>query len=243
MNKTIYISAGEASGDLLASQLATALLAKDPDLSLIGMGSRKMQAAGVDIRINSDDLAVTGLWEPIKHLPQIYAAFKKIKKILRDEKPALIILVDYPGFNLRLAKIAKKLGIKVMFYVSPQIWAWRYKRIHHIRKYIDHMAVLFKFEEAIYQKENVPVSFVGHPLADSVKPTSNRTDVLAKYNLDSNKPIIAIMPGSRRNEIAYLMPILKQAIALLKAQLPEAQFVLPLGFQLKARYRRTVSNA
>lgn len=229
MPNTVYISAGEASGDLLASQLAAAMLKKNPSLKLIGMGSSLMQQAGVDVLINSDELAVTGLWEPIRHLPKIYRAYQKIKKILREQKPQLIILVDYPGFNLRLAKYAKKIGIKVLFYVSPQIWAWRYGRINHIRRYIDHMAVLFKFEEAIYKKENVPVSFVGHPLADSVKPTLTKMAALTQFGLDANKPIIAIMPGSRRNEIAYLMPILKKAVALIKQQKPNAQFVLPLA--------------
>jgi lipid-A-disaccharide synthase len=234
MSKKIYLSAGEASGDLLGAQLSVALLEQDPSLILMGMGGQKMRAAGVRTLIEADKMAIVGVVDVLKQFSVIRAAFRIAKNTMLTEKPDLMILIDYPGFNLRLAKIAKKMGIKVMFYVSPQIWAWRYSRIKRIKKYVDKMAVLFQFEEPIYQRENVPVQFVGHPLVDSVKPTLSKEQVYKKYDLDPQRLIIALMPGSRKSEIARLMPTIIDAVLLIKKRYPEAQFVLPLASTLKA---------
>ncbi len=227
--KTILILAGEASGDLLGSQLALELLKQNPNLKLIGMGGSKMAAAGVDIAVNSDDLAVVGALEILKHLGKIRAAFKVIKNILRNNPPDLIIPIDYPGFNLRIAKTAKKAGIKVLYYVSPQIWAWRYSRIKHIKKYIDRMAVLFSFEEKMYQKENMPVSFVGHPIIDIAKASNSKEQTYARYQLDPTRPVIALLPGSRHSEITRLLSVIMQSCELIRKQQPNVQFVLPLA--------------
>ncbi len=232
MSKKIYLSAGEASGDLLGAELVNVLLAENPNFQFMGMGGQKMRAAGVNILIEGDK-SIIGLLGLFRHFSEIRAAFREAKNILLQQKPDLVILIDYPGFNLRLAKIAKKMGLKVMFYVSPQIWAWRYSRIHHIRKYVDKMAVLFKFEEAIYQRENVPVNFVGHPLINFVKPSLTKEQIYKKFDLSPEKPIITIMPGSRQGEITHLMPIIIDAVLLIKKKIPEAQFVLPLASTLK----------
>jgi len=222
----IVICAGEVSGDMLGGKLATALLSLNPACELTGIGSTHMQKAGVNTIINSDHLAVIGLWEILTHWRAIKNAFQQIVAHLKKTKPDLLILIDYPGFNLRLAKKAKQLGIKVMFYVSPQIWAWRYGRIHHIRENVDQMAVLFPFEEAIYKKENVPVACVGHPLVESLHASQSKAEFCAAYHLDASKPIVALLPGSRQREVRQFMPVICEAVTRIAKQVPQAQFVL-----------------
>ena len=234
--KRIFFSAGEASGDLLGANLAKALLTKHPELKISGMGGSKMAEAGVDVVIDADKLAVVGVWEVIKHFKDIRAAINQVKQMLQQDPPDLIVLIDYPGFNLRIAKIAHEAGVKVMQYVSPQIWAWRYGRIKKIRKYIDHIALLFQFEEKIYQKENVPATFVGHPLSEVAKPTLSREAAFIEFNLDPNKPVIALFPGSRKQEVSRLLPIMMQSIPLIRKKLPNAQFVLPLASTLTREF-------
>jgi len=231
-NKRILILAGEASGDLLSAKLIQAIHQQNPTITIDGMGGVKMRQAGAKILINSDEISVVGFFEILKQFSSIYAAMKKIKNYLKESPPDLVILVDYPGFNLRVAKTANKLGIKVLYYVSPQIWAWRYHRIHFIKKYIDKMAVLFSFEEKIYQKENVPVSFVGHPMVDAITPHINTEQICQQFNLKSNQPIIALLPGSRKQEIKRLMPIILKTIPLIQQKIPAAQFILPLASSL-----------
>jgi lipid-A-disaccharide synthase len=230
----ILIIAGEASGDLLGAHLCQSIIAQDPSVKFFGMGGTLMQKAGVDIRINSDALAVVGILEVIKHFSKIRQAFKTIKNAIKQEKPDLVVLIDYPGFNLRIAKFAKQNNCKVFFYVSPQIWAWRYHRIHHIKKYVDHMAVLFAFEEKLYQRENIPVSFVGHPITDIAKPSISIDAAYQQFNLDPNKPVVALFPGSRKQEILRMLPTIVEAVALIHKKLPDAQFILPLASSLKA---------
>ncbi|WP_423062699.1 lipid-A-disaccharide synthase [Candidiatus Paracoxiella cheracis] len=231
-NQKILIVAGEASGDLLGAHLAKAILALEPNTILIGMGGPQMQSAGVDIIIDADKLAVVGVWEILKHLGDIRSAMHTLKQLFKTDPPDLVIFIDYPGFNLRMAKQAKRADIKVLYYVSPQIWAWRYGRIKKIKKYVDRMAVLFAFEEKLYQKEDMPVSFVGHPLVDIAIPTLTPNEVAIQLQLDTQKPIIALFPGSRHSEITRLMPVIVSAVELIRAQLPAAQFVLPLASSL-----------
>lgn len=225
----IYISAGESSGDLLGANLAQTLLNKNPQLKLVGMGGTKMKAAGVSIQFNADIFSVVGLSGILFNLPKILITLHKIKKYLKQHKPALIILIDLPDTHLRIAAMAKKLGIPVLYYVSPQIWAWRYARIKQIKENINHMAVLFPFEEKIYQKENVPVTFVGHPLANLVKPTMTQELAYKSFRLDSKSPIVSLLPGSRRGEIARHLPIILEAAKMISQKIPNVQFVLPLA--------------
>lgn len=225
----IFIIAGEASGDLLGAHLARSLLALNPRIELLGVGGMKMSQMGVKIIIPYERLAVVGISEVFRKLPIVLSVLHKIKKIFKREKPNLLILIDYPGFNLRVARYAKRLGIKVLFYVSPQIWAWRYGRIKTIKKTVDHMAVLFRFEEKIYRQESIPVSFVGHPLVGIAHTTLTRLALCEKWKLSPQQPIIALFPGSRQLEITRLLPVMRDATRMIRNRFPDAQFVLPLA--------------
>lgn len=228
----IYISAGEASGDLLGGGLAMALLRKNPLLKLTGMGGPHMAQAGVDLKFDANRLSVVGIVEIITHLPIILATLRKIKRYLTTQKPDLIVLIDFPETHLRISKMAKKLNIPVLFYVSPQIWAWRASRIKQIKATIDHMAVLFAFEEKIYQNAEVPVTFVGHPLKDSVKPSISRKLAYRFFDLNTTEPIITLLPGSRTGEIKRHLPLLIQTAQQIEKKIGQVQFALPIAAHL-----------
>jgi len=167
----ILIIAGEASGEMHAARMISALKLKLPEVAVSGIGGENMRAAGVEILVDFSELAVMGLVEVLKQYRQLKAVLKQMEQRLKEQRPDLLILVDYPGFNLRLAKKAKKLGIPVLYYISPKVWAWRAGRVKTIKRVVDYMAVLFPFEVPIYEKAGVPVSCVGHPLVDAVHQT------------------------------------------------------------------------
>jgi len=235
-SKKIFLSAGEPSGDLLGAELVNALKKQNPHLIFRGMGSDNMQAAGVDLVVNCRDLAIVGFFEVLKQLPKIRRVMKKIEADLKQHRPDCLILIDYPGFNLRLAKIAKRLGIKVFYYSCPQIWAWHYSRIKKIKQYVNHMLTLFPFEEKMYQRENMSATFVGHPMVQRIQPTIAKNDAFVKYGLDSNKPVVALLPGSRESEIKRLLPDMLAAATLIKQKIPDVQFVLPLAENLDEKW-------
>jgi lipid-A-disaccharide synthase len=191
------------------------------------MGSSKMRQAGIDIRFDSASIGVIGVIEVLKHYGEIRKALKLMKQIVAKQKPDLLVCVDYKEFNLKLAQFAKRQGIKVLFYVSPQVWAWRAGRVETYGKAIDMMAVIFPFETAYYQAKNVPVRYVGHPSVDKVKPLRSRDDDLQLFGLDSQRPIVGILPGSRGNEIKRMLPVMLQAAQTLAQRHPNLQFVLP----------------
>lgn len=232
LSPEIILVAGEPSGDLLGASLAKALRALNPTIRMSGMGGHHMRDAGVNIFIDSEKLAVVGTLEVLKHLRSILQAKKILKNYFQTQKPALVIFIDYPGFNLHMAKYAKAAGIPVLYYVSPQIWAWRYGRIKKIKKYIDRMAVLFSFEEKIYQKENIPVDFVGHPLVENAVPTLSREQVYEQWGLSPEQPIVGLFPGSRRQEISRLLPVIVATVQQMKKQRPDIQWILPLASNL-----------
>ena len=225
----IYISAGEASGDLLGANLASALLQRNPNVHLTGMGGKKMKAAGVSLQFDSDTFALMGVVEIVKHLPRIVRTLHHIKKYLRQTKPDLVILIDLPDTHFRIMKMAKKYHIPVLYYVSPQLWAWRSGRIQQIQQYVDHMAVLFSFEKKIYDDANVPATFVGHPLADIAKPTLNKSDSYDLFGLNTTDPVVALFPGSRRSEMATHLSLIIDSTEKIKEKNPSAQFVLALA--------------
>lgn len=227
------IVAGEASGDIYGADLAREAYKIDPALTFFGIGGARMREAGVETLVDSADMAVVGVVEVFKHFDVIAAAFTKLKKILLNDPPSLLILIDYPGFNLRLAKVAKKAGVKVLYYISPQIWAWRQGRVKKIARLVDHMAVILPFEAPFYEKAGVPVSFVGHPMLDMVQVTLERDQAAASFGLDPSSKIVGLFPGSRRNEIERLLPVIVQSAQLLKQRFPEIQFILPLASTLK----------
>jgi len=229
MPKRVMIIAGEASGDLAAAKLVRDVNQQHTDISFYGIGGRHLRSAGVKILIDAAEIAVVGLTEIFRQFIAIRRAFKTMQKQLRNDPPDLLVLVDYPGFNLRLAKTAKQVGVPVLFYISPQIWAWRAGRIKIIRERVDHMAVIFPFEQAIYEKANVPVSFVGHPLAETVTPSSETTHVKKQLNLRPDQTIIGLMPGSRESEIKRLLPIMLRTATQLLQQQANIQFILPLA--------------
>ncbi len=233
MPNKIMLVAGEASGDSLGANLALELKKLQVDIKLSAMGGEQMRQAGVDIIVDNQKMDIIGWLGVLKNLIIIIKAWLTIKKIFESSPPDLLILIDYPGFNLRLAKLAKKYGIKVLYYVSPQIWAWKYGRIETIRQYVDHIAVLFKFEEQIYRQENIPVTFVGHPLARLVHPTENKKILCSRYGFNPEFPVIALFPGSRKQEIQRLLPVIVAAIQIIKQSIPHAQFALPLASTLQ----------
>jgi lipid-A-disaccharide synthase len=208
------------------ARLARQLLAHDPTLQLSGIGSDHMQAAGVDLLLTSDALSVIGLIEVISKLPNIYHAMRTVRAFLKTQKPDLVILIDYAGFNLRMAKAAKKAGIKTLYYIAPQIWAWRAYRMRSIKRWVDHVAVTFPFEKAFYEKANVPATFVGHPLADSVTVTKTLAELQKDFQIDPQHPTICLLPGSRTQEIQRLLPVMIDAIALLRKSQPHLQTLL-----------------
>jgi len=226
------IVAGEASGDIYGADLVCEAHRLDPELHFFGIGGQRMREAGVQTLVDSADMAVVGLVEVLKHFDVISAAFLKLKKILREDPPALLILIDYPGFNLRLAKVARRAGVKVLYYVSPQIWAWRQGRVKKIARLVDHMAVILPFEAAFYERAGLPVTFVGHPLLDMVQVSMSREQAAASFGLDPSRKIVGLFPGSRNNEIERLLPVIVESARVLEKQLPGIQFVVPIASTL-----------
>lgn len=232
MHKRIMIVAGEASGDLHGSSLVKEALRKNQDLSFFGIGGPKMREAGVTTLVDSSDMAVVGLIEVISHFPVIRRAFTTLKRIIRTDPPDLLILIDYPDFNLHLAKVAKSAGVRVLYYISPQVWAWRVGRVKKIARLVDRMAVVFPFEVPFYEKEGVPVTFVGHPLVDTVQPTMTLTEAQSRFGIDPARRTVGLFPGSRKGEIRNLSATILKAAALLKKHFPDVQFILPLASSL-----------
>lgn len=237
----ILFSAGEASGDQHAANMFLELQKQQPDIQGLGMGGAQMAQAGIDIRYDSSQISVIGVIEVIKHYAEIRRALTLMQQLVADERPDLLVCVDYKEFNFKLARYAKQQGIKVLFYVSPQVWAWRPGRVKAYGKVIDMMAVIFPFETAYYEAENVPVRYVGHPSVDKVHPQYSREEDLQQFGLDSSKPmIVGLLPGSRANEIKRMLPVMLAAAEKVQAALPDCQFILPqagsIGDDLLASY-------
>ena len=231
--KQILIISGEASGDLNASNLVKSILKIDPEIKFSGVGGTLLRQAGVEILCDIKELAVIGFFDALKKLPWFLKLQKLILEKIKSEKPDAVILVDFSGFNLRLAKKINK-AIPAIYYVSPQVWASRPGRVKTIRKYIHKMIVLFKFEEEFYKKHGVNVNFVGHPLLDIVKPAMKREEFIAKFNLSGSKTTIALLPGSRNQEIDNILPIMLQASHLINKDLGwgNVQFLIAKSLQV-----------
>jgi lipid-A-disaccharide synthase len=223
----ILFSAGESSGDQHAANMFLELKKQQPDIVGLGMGGAKMAQAGIDIRYDSANIAVIGVVEVIKHYAEIRRALKLMQHLVAAERPDLVVCVDYKEFNFKLARYAKQQGIKVLFYVSPQVWAWRPGRVKAYGKVIDMMAVIFPFETAYYDAEKVPVRYVGHPSVDKVHAQYSKDEDLTLFGLDKTKPIVGLLPGSRANEIKRLLPVMLAAAETVQARLPECRFILP----------------
>jgi lipid-A-disaccharide synthase len=221
---TIVMVAGEASGDLHGAHLIRALVeCLGSGLHIRGMGGREMRAAGAEILVDADQVAVVGITEVISKMPRLFKALSQIKQLLSNARPALLILIDFPDFNLHLARYAKKLNIPVLYYISPQLWAWRAKRVKKIKARVDHMAVILPFEEKFYKQHGVPVTFVGHPLMDAANLPAARNPAAPG---SGQAPVVALLPGSRDREVQGLLPIMLQAGRMLQAQIGPVRFLI-----------------
>ena len=225
----IMIVAGEASGDMHGARLIAALKAQAPGAQICGIGGPELTRQGVEILYDASRLAVVGIVEVLSHFRFIREAMRALEKRLREQPPDLLILIDYPDFNLILAKKAKRLGIPVFYYISPQVWAWRSGRVKTIKKLVDRMAVILPFEQEFYRKLGMRVDFVGHPLMDAVQPTRSREDFLQSLGIDPESTVIGILPGSRKREIAGMLPVFLAAAKRMREQLVNPVFVLPLA--------------
>jgi lipid-A-disaccharide synthase len=222
----LLVSCGEASGDLYAGQLVHHLNALAPGLSVFGLGGDRVEAQGARLTAHTRDLAVVGLLEVVRHLPRLRGVFRRLLEEVDRDQPAAAILIDYPDFNLRLARELHQRGIPVIYYVSPQVWAWRRGRLRTIRETARHMVVIFPFEEGIYREAGVPVTFVGHPLVDVVRPAADPNALIRGLGMDPSRPVVAVLPGSRPQEVAHNLPPLVGAIRLLARRHPALQFAL-----------------
>jgi len=227
--KRVLIIAGESSGDLHAAELIKATHAMEPDINFSGIGGDKMRQCGAEILIDNREMAVVGIVEVLTHFTVIRRAYNMIKQSLKSAPPDLLILVDYPGFNLRLAKLAHKQGVKTLYFISPQLWAWKQGRIKIIKKCIDKMAVILPFEVDFYKRRDVDAVYVGNSLIHTVKTTLTKEQAYKKFNLAPNKKIIALLPGSRNSEIKYNFSTLLDSAKLIKQHYPDVQFVMPLA--------------
>jgi lipid-A-disaccharide synthase len=221
--------AGEASGDMYGAEVAQCLFRKFPECQMYGLGGPRMRDAGVELEGDISKTAVVGPFEMISSLGILYAVFRRIAERVESEPPTAAILIDFPDFNLRLAKRLKDANIPVIYYISPQLWAWREGRMKQIRRLVNKMLVIFPFEEELYRKAGVDVEFVGHPLMDMVRTTKSKEQFCADYGLDPKKAIVALLPGSRRKEVRFILPTMCEAATMIRSQKPETQFVLPIA--------------
>jgi lipid-A-disaccharide synthase len=222
----LLLSCGEPSGDLYAGALTRELLVLRPGLAIAGLGGPRFADAGGRLIEDYRGLAVTGLTEAVANLPRSRRAMSRLVQAAKTERPAALVVIDFPDFNFRLARRIKALGIPVVYYIGPQIWAWRGGRLKTIREIADRVLVIFPFEERIYQEGGVPVDFVGHPLIELVRPSAPRGVFLPALGLTADRPTVAILPGSRTNEVARTLPVLVAAMAIIRRQVPGAQAVV-----------------
>ena len=228
------ISAGEASGELYGAGLIEALRRRAPDAGFFGVGGQRMRDAGFDTVIDAHEISVLGLAEVVTHLPKIYGKFKRLVREARNRKPDAAILIDFPDFNLRLARQLHQLGIPVIYYVSPQLWAWRQGRVDQIKKYVRKMLVIFPFETEFYRRHGVEALYVGHPLADEPVPTISREQYAAVNHLDPEKTWISLLPGSRRKEFTLNFGSMLDAAIQLGGR--DRQFILPVASSLTSEW-------
>ena len=225
LSKRVMLVVGEASGDLHGANLVRSLYEKDPSLEILGVAGERLRATGIRTILDVESLTGMGFTELVGSLGSLWKSYKQLRRVLRDDRPDLLVLVDFPEFNLRLARLANRLQIPVLYYISPQVWAWRRHRIREIARWVDHMAVVFPFEARLYEKEGMTVTFVGHPLLDVVCADQTREATLNQYGLKPSKLTIALLPGSRKREVSYHLPVMLRAAERLARQM-EVQFVL-----------------
>lgn len=222
----VMISCGEPSGDLYAGALTAALRARHPDVEVVGFGGTRLAEAGGRLLADYRGLAVTGLTEVLRVLPRTLATLRMLTDEARRLRPDVLVLIDLPDFNFRLMRAARRLGIPVVYYVTPQLWAWRSGRMKAMQRDVTLALPIFPFEEALYREAGVPVRFLGHPLVDLAVTTGPRDAFLTDLGLDPSRPVLALLPGSRHNELRTLLPVLTQALPRIAARVPEVQCVV-----------------
>lgn len=235
------ISCGEPSGDLYAGALAVEIRRREPDAAIFGLGGQRLMAGGGELLADYRGLSVTGLVEAIRVLPRSLATLNRLVEAAKTEKPQALVLIDFPDFNFRLAAAVKKLGVPIVYYISPQLWAWRQSRMKVMKRLADRVLVIFPFEEQIYRDAGVPVRFVGHPLVDLARAQEPKERFMREVGLDPARPIVALLPGSRPNEVERLLPIVRDGVAKITARMPHVQFVIARAPSLDDRLFTDVS--
>ena len=225
----MMIVAGEASGEMHGAGVVAALKARCPGIDLFGIGGDRMERAGCALIYHIERFSVMGITEVVRHLPFIRRALRRMDDLLESRRPDLMILIDYPDFNLRLARKARKRGIPVLYYISPQVWAWRSRRIHAIVRLVDCMAVVFPFEVELYQKAGGKVVFVGHPMLEALESRQSKADFCKEAGLDPDRPILGMLPGSRVMEVKHMLPAMAGTLKIVQQDLPATQGVIGLA--------------
>lgn len=227
--KKVVIVAGESSGDLYGAKLAEAMATISPQVKLYGIGGSEMERKKVKLLFSSSELAVVGATEVLEKIGHIWRAWRQMKRFIKESKPHLAVLIDYPGFNLRLAKVLKANAVPILYYVSPQVWAWRSGRIKKIAQRVAKMAVILPFEAPLYEQAGVDVEFVGHPLLDILDQGLSREKARRQLGVSADALFIGLLPGSRGKEVKNLLPPLLGAAEILAADFPRSRFMIPLA--------------
>jgi lipid-A-disaccharide synthase len=222
----VMISCGEASGDLYAGALAAEIRRLEPGAAVFGIGGEGLQQAGGELVADFHGLSVTGLSEAVSVLPRSLAAYRRLLSAARARRPDVFVAIDFPDFNFRLGAALHRMGIPVVYYIGPQLWAWRAGRLATMKRFVSEVLVIFPFEEAIYRDAGVPVQFVGHPLLDLLTPVQPRAEFLSSVGLDPSRPTVALLPGSRPNEVRAILPDLVRAAGLVAGRVPAVQFLV-----------------
>ncbi len=237
VSRNIMIVAGESSGDLHGSNLLKAAAENHPGLKFYGVGGDRMRAAGCRIVFPSDELSVMGLVEVLAQLPRLIARFRQLKRLLQgSDRPDLLVLIDFPDFNLRLAKVAKSCGIPVLYYISPKVWAWRSGRAKTIAERVDRLALIFPFEPAIYQSLGVQAEYVGNPLLDEFAANKPAGKLRKQLDIDDSTPVVGIFPGSRNSELKYIFDTLLETAQQIHREKPKIKFILPVAPSLSKQF-------
>jgi lipid-A-disaccharide synthase len=237
------ISVGEASGDLHGASIAAELKKIKPNIKLFGMGGKAMREAGVELSHDFADLDVMGFVEVIKNLPRFFRLRDELVEIMKKERPDVLLIIDYADFNMRLAKCAKQLGIPILSYIPPSAWAWRKGRAKSMAKLVNKIASIFPFEAEVYRKAGADVNFVGHPLLDIVKPSMNKEEAYQFFAASPDEPIILLLPGSRKQEITSLLPIMLESAEKILQENPSCQFFLPVASTISREMLQSILNS
>ena len=243
MNKNVMIVAGEASGDLHGSGLVRELLRKEPELDIFGIGGDKMKKQGVHLLYHINEMSVLGIIDVIKRFRFFKKVYKNLVATLKSRKPDVLILIDYPGLNLKLAKAAREMGIKVFYYIAPQVWAWGSNRIQKMVKLVDRMAVIIPFEEKMFRDAGIDVRFVGHPLLEVLETRMSHSEFISANNLDNKKKIIGLLPGSRQHEVKRLLPEMSRTVDMLISRHDDIQVVVSRASSVEKELYQDILNS